>query len=319
MAVKVKKHSFVRILCLAIFAVFAVSAFVGCNGDSTDESSSTVLSDSESSIAESSAAESSAEVFQNSSNDESIAESSTAAEESSESEDISAPDESIPEESSVIDESIEPEILGTGTKSDPYLMTPDENQTVITYSIPSGESQYYAIYRVGSTILTIEDENALVEYDGIPYPARKGKVTVEIAYALASDAILFEISNEGDSDAVFTLKFANPLGTMANPEKISDITKKTEVSIPAGNETGYHFVYIAENDGAIRFYMDASVPSIFSVTNNTTSANRTSGETEEEYVEIEVVKGDELIIVVGANRKGREIPAVDVAINGVYA
>ena len=199
-------------------------------------------------------------------------------------------------------------------------MIPAEDKTVTTYSIPAGESQYYAIYRVGGTILTIENENVSVEYEGIPYIAKKGKVVVKIAYALASDAILFEICNEGESDEAFLLQFENPEGTMANPKSVENISDDNSVSIPAGNETGYHFKYIAEKDGTLRFYMTASVASLLSVTNNSTSANRTSEETEAEYVEIEVKAGDELIIVVGAQRdKRNNIPAVDITWNAVYA
>ncbi|MBQ8896818.1 MAG: hypothetical protein IJY88_08515 [Clostridia bacterium] len=313
------KTSVAFVLLVSLFAL----ALAGCG--ETEQSSSAAETNSSASVSEAvSNSESSAAVYENASSADTSSEDSSLTESEIESntESSEANDESsVPEEeSSEADTTIEPEILGTGTKNDPFLMIPAEDKTVTTYNIPAGESQYYAIYRVGGTILTIENENVSVEYEGIPYIAKKGKVVVKIAYALASDAILFEICNEGESDEAFLLQFENPEGTMANPKSVENISDDNSVSIPAGNETGYHFKYIAEKDGTLRFYMTASVASLLSVTNNSTSANRTSEETEAEYVEIEVKAGDELIIVVGAQRdKRNNIPAVDITWNAVYA
>lgn len=313
------KTSVAFVLLVSLFAL----ALAGCG--ETEQSSSAAEINSSASVSEAvSNSESSAAVYENASSADTSSEDSSLTESEIESntESSEANDESsVPEEeSSEADTTIEPEILGTGTKNDPFLMIPAEDKTVTTYNIPAGESQYYAIYRVGGTILTIENENVSVEYEGIPYIAKKGKVVVKIAYALASDAILFEICNEGESDEAFLLQFENPEGTMANPKSVENISDDNSVSIPAGNETGYHFKYIAEKDGTLRFYMTASVASLLSVTNNSTSANRTSEETEAEYVEIEVKAGDELIIVVGAQRdKRNNIPAVDITWNAVYA
>ena len=313
------KTSVAFVLLVSLFAL----ALAGCG--ETEQSSSAAEINSSASVSEAvSNSESSAAVYENASSADTSSEDSSLTESEIESntESSEANDESsVPEEeSSEADTTIEPEILGTGTKNDPFLMIPAEDKTVTTYNIPAGESQYYAIYRVGGTILTIENENVSVEYDGIPYIAKKGKVVVKIAYALASDAILFEICNEGESDEAFLLQFENPEGTMANPKSVDNISDDNSVSIPAGNETGYHFKYIAEKVGTLRFYMTASVASLLSVTNNSTSANRTSEETEAEYVEIEVKAGDELIIVVGAQRdKRNNIPAVDITWNAVYA
>ena len=320
---KKTSHLFKTSVAFVLLVSLFVLALAGCG--ETEQSSSAAETNSSASVSEAvSNSESSAAVYENSSSADTSSEDSSLTESEIESntESSEANDESsVPEEeSSEADTTIEPEILGTGTKNDPFLMIPAEDKTVTTYSIPAGESQYYAIYRVGGTILTIENENVSVEYEGIPYIAKKGKVVVKIAYALASDAILFEICNEGESDEAFLLQFENPEGTMANPKSVENISDDNSVSIPAGNETGYHFKYIAEKDGTLRFYMTASVASLLSVTNNSTSANRTSEETEAEYVEIEVKAGDELIIVVGAQRdKRNNIPAVDITWNAVYA
>ena len=320
-----KKHSFVRLVAMVLVSLLAITVFVGCNGETENESSS--AQSSESAASADASAESSAAVTESSTEAESSegTEESTYTSESSEGSDASAEEsveESTPEDESSeeSEESIEPEIIGSGTEDDPYLLFPDENQRLETYSIPAGETQHYAIYRVGGTVLTAESDDIEITYGGVTYTAKKGKVSFEIAYALASEAIPFAIKNTDKSDAVFTISFESPLGTMSNPEKVTNVSKKNEVSIPAGNETGYHFLYVAEKDGTLRLYMESSVAALMSVTNNSNSANRTSDETDNDYVEIEVKKGDELVIVVGAQRdKRNKIPAVDISWNAVYA
>ena len=281
---------FKSVVVSAILLAFMLSALAGCNSETENSSAAEVSQQSQtpssSEVSETVSGEESSEtISEDSSEAESVDESNPQTESSSDEETSEeSEDESLPvdESSEVSDESIEPEILGT--------------------------------------VLTIESEDVSLEYEGVPYIAKKGKVTVEIEYALASDAILFEIFNEGDSDATFLLQFENPEGTMANPKKVTDISKDNKVSIPAGAETGYHYSYVAEKDGELRFYKTSSVASVLSVTNNSTSANRTSDETEEEYVELEVKAGDEIIIVVGAQRdKRNNLPAVDITWNAIYA
>lgn len=217
------------------------------------------------------------------------------------------------------------EILGEGSKDQPYLEYPDENMTVDTASIPAGKSLHYEIYRVGGMILTVDSPKAYVVYEGKRYNAVGGVVTVEIGSALASAPIHFEIGNTGSSATSFTLQFTNPVGSYMNPVKVTTLGTANEVSLPAGTESGYYYKYIAEKDGTVRFYLTASQDSILLATNNRNSAQRTTeadGLTDDqgEYVELEVQKGDEILINVGAKPNARgKYPAVDISWRGVYA
>jgi len=217
------------------------------------------------------------------------------------------------------------EILGAGSKNQPYLEFPDDNLSLTTVEIPAGKSVHYGIYRVGGMYFTINDANAYVICDGTKYTAKNGKVSFKIPSALASDAVYFEIGNTGSSAKSFTIKFANLKGTFANPEDLSKINSEIKVSLAAGNETGYYYEYNAEKTGTIRFYMTATKDSILTVTNNRNSAQRTTeadvltDENGKEYIEIEVQKGDELIVNVGAipNKRGK-YPATEITWYGEY-
>ncbi len=218
------------------------------------------------------------------------------------------------------------EILGAGSKDQPYLETPGEDYAVTTAKVPAGKELYYDIYRVGGMYLTINDANAYVICEGTKYTAKNGKVTFKVPNALASDAVSFQIGNSGSSAKSFTIKFSNLKGSYANPEKISKLTGEFDKSLSAGLETGYYYEYKAEKTGTIRFYIvEESKDSILVVTNNRNSAQRTTeadvltDDAGKEYVELEVQKGDEIIINVGAmpTKRGK-YPAVDITWRGEY-
>ena len=216
--------------------------------------------------------------------------------------------------------------MGEGSENQPYMEIPDfESLTVTTVSIPAGKSLFYGIYRVGGMYFTIKDSDACVVYNGTTYEAENGKLSFKVDSALASDAVIFEIVNNGDSDKAFTISFSNPKGTYSNPETVSSVEEETVVHLEAGSDVGYYYKYVAEKDGTIRFYMTATVDSIILVTNNRNSAQRTSesdvltDENGVEYVALDVLEGDEIIINVGAkpNKRGK-YPETEITWYGEY-
>ena len=216
-------------------------------------------------------------------------------------------------------------IVGVGSASEPYLEFPGDDMTLITASIPSGAELYYDIYRVGGMNMIINDPDAYVICDNLLYEAYNGQVYFQIPNALASDSVSFRIGNYGTSAKSFELIFENPVGSYANPAIIDDITAGVNVDLLEGNEIGFYFKHYAIQNGVIRFYMQATESSVFVVTNNRNSAQRTSDadiQTDEngnEFVEIDVNQGDELLINVGAlpNKRGK-YPAVEIYWNGIY-
>ena len=78
--------------------------------------------------------------------------------------------------------------------------------------------------------MTINDADAYVICNGTKYTAKNGKVSFKVPNALASDAVSFQIGNNGSSAKSFTIKFANLKGSYANPEKISKLTGDFEQS-----------------------------------------------------------------------------------------
>lgn len=331
---KKKNNVILRSIVLLLLGTLVASCLlVGCSGGNEESSSAdssaqsaAESSDTESSTDSSSESSASSETVSDASSDV-VTESSDASTESSDVVSDVEDSSSVDDESSVPDESVEPEILGSGTKADPYLIIPDESRTVTTVAIPAGETVYYSIYRVGCTVLTIESENVSIEYNGIPYIAKKGKLTLTVADALASEATLFEICNEGESEEAFVLKFVNPVGTMANPESLDTLEGEHSLSLKKDNATGYFYTCKVAADGTIRFYIESETASSMTV-NRIRDTIPSQFNSDEEpkvddegrsYFEIEVAAGDELVINVCAKPEGGKYPAADVTWSAVVS
>lgn len=338
MIIKQKTTKLIKtVFALMLLFALALTALVGCgNGEEASgaESSKTAGNDSvaessESVSAESSVAdESSQTVYAESSND---AEESEASSEPTESDSSSLPDEessnietSAPDEESS-EPVTEPEIIGEGTKESPYLLLPDGDMTLTTYELDAEETQYYGIYRVGGMNLTVNSEDLYIVCDGKKYAPKEGILQFRVVAAMASDSIVFQITNTSSEKQTFKLSFANPVGTFANPVSMT-IGKDSKISLEKNDDVGYYYKYIAEKDGVIVFTVKANEKSILAVTNNRNSAQRTTEDDGNEnddgskYVEIEVQTGDELIINVGAlpiNKRG-DRPAIDITVSGEY-
>lgn len=218
------------------------------------------------------------------------------------------------------------EIYGSGTSDDPYIDTPNaDTHTVKTLSVPAGKSVFYSIYRVGGRILTINDANAFVVCDGTKHSAQNGKVSFKVVDALASDAVTFEIGNIGSTDKNFTITFTDIEGSMANPTIVKNTGSEIELKLEKGNEIGHFYKYIAEQKGTLKFYLlgeNTAEKGVLLATNNRNSAQRSTEPSEEgevktdstgTYIELEVEKGDEIVINVGSKPDKRgKYPAADI-------
>lgn len=220
------------------------------------------------------------------------------------------------------------EILGLGSKEQPYEVIPNlDTMSVTTVSVPAGKTVYYNIQRVGGKWLSISDADAyVIEADGTRHNAKNGKVAFTVESAMANEYVLLQIGNNSSSAKSFTIKFSDLKGTYQNPEKISTVGKY-DTHLQAGNEVGYYYKYNAEKKGTIRFYIiSESTKCGITVTNNRNSAQRTfqADVLEDEkgkYIEIPadlVEKGDEIMIVICAEKYRGKIPAADVTWEIMY-
>lgn len=309
----------VSILCL-IMAVFMVFSLTACKDNTDSDSTKDEISASSDEISTDGSSTAAAD-------SSSTAETSTA--------ETTAAETTVAAVETTVPKAVNPngqEIIGAGSKSQPYLETPSSDMTVKTVQIPAGKALYYDIYRVGGKYLTINDSNAYVIYNGTRYNASGGKVSFVVGSALASDAVSFQIGNAGSSAKSFTISFSDVYGTYENPQIISKMDgKELTASLAAGNDKGYNYKYTAEKTGTIRFYVKNELNRfLFSATRNMysdgmyipvqrTFVDEVKSDANGNYIELEVTKGETVMIAVSAYPTGSYYPAITINWYGIYA
>ena len=138
----------------------------------------------------------------------------------------------------------------------------------------------------------------------------------------------FEIGNKGSSATSFTITFSDMTGSMANPMVISKIANKTTTNLEKGDSVGIFYKYVAEKSGKLRFYFTATEKCEIRITNNSTPATIQLFSDEDDLtdntddtvyeMEMDVSKGDEIIIHIGIAKKGRNYPATTVEWYGKF-
>lgn len=180
----------------------------------------------------------------------------------------------------------------------------------LTYdqTIAAGETVKFEAYGVGGTTLTINDESAVVIYEGEEYEAVEGVVEVAVTSTNPRMPVSFQVRNDGEVENTYTIEFVFPLGSMDNPETFEGASS-VYAQIEAGNNQGYFINFIAPADGLFSFTIygaeDAEYNELgWSYTLNRLTESKygdkltSADEVVESSQEFEVSEGDEIQIIV---------------------
>lgn len=217
-----------------------------------------------------------------------------------------------------------------GTKENPIGCFPDAdstdtvNVTVTLPAIPANGVLYFELYRVGGRVVTINDANAYVIYDDVKYTPVNGKVQFVTEDVMADRPITVQVGNTSSAEKSFVLNCSAAVGTYDNPHLITTLSAGSfNAHLQEGNDQGYYCKYIAESTGTLHIQLESATNNAkvyFIVTNQVTYASRSNGEEGEfegeNYVEVEVSKGDEVLIVIGAEPVKRVYPETDAVWSG---
>ncbi len=166
---------------------------------------------------------------------------------------------------------------------------------------------YYELIRANDMILTINDANAYVIYNGVTYEAKNGVVTVPNLYSPNMyTPTNIAIGNKGTSDKTFNVSLSYPYGHSENPKKLE--FKTLTVKTAKDDSDGVYFTWTATADGVLTIKLD-SCTSAFGAD---VVVDRVRGsipvqfvmdeeETGETVLTVEVKKGDKITMCVSAN------------------
>ena len=173
--------------------------------------------------------------------------------------------------------------------------------TTSEQTVAAGTSPYYQAYFAGM-IMTIENENVSVIYNGETYTAENGVITVEFP---ASQSIgrpmpeIFQIVNNGTADETVEIVCTYPEGHMENPKKIEAGDHVAEIT--AGS-TGFFYTWTAPSAGKLTVAVSSDKGWLYAVNNLTSYAYGETHYYDDETVvpseTITVAKGDEIQISV---------------------
>ena len=194
-----------------------------------------------------------------------------------------------------------------------------------TDTVTAGGELVYNFYRIGGTILTINDANATITNGEDVITAVDGVLTYNVPPIMPMMPTTLVVGNTGTEDKAFTLEFAYPLGSMSNPEALEELGY-IDATVAVGNTDGYYYTWTAPEAGTVT----ATISSVtegaladLAITNQNSYAMRSIsadgvendfGETE---IVIEVSAGDVLSIqaVVLPDEEDWSLPTTDTDIS----
>ena len=124
-----------------------------------------------------------------------------------------------------------------------------------TDKIPAGEVLYYDVFGANQTMLTLEDENVRVIYNGKTYAPENGVITFFVESMNPRMPVTLGIENVSGAEKTFELNFNALLGSYGNPQELTDISEFTTDLDPEDYD-GYYYYWIATGTGTVYFYLD---------------------------------------------------------------
>ena len=141
-------------------------------------------------------------------------------------------------------------IYTPGTENNPIII---DSNPYTTEKISKGKSVYYHAYNVGGMILTIEDADAYVIYNGVTYGAdANGRVTVVMESTMPMMPNTLVLGNSGTKREAYTLTFSYPAGHRENPIVLEDIASFV-TELAEGDEDGVYYSWTPAETGTVTF------------------------------------------------------------------
>lgn len=218
--------------------------------------------------------------------------------------------------------------MGTGTEADPYVYYGAPETTDV---VPAGGSIHCQIYRVAGMVLTINDADAYVVFNGVTYEAVDGVVSVLLTVDMPMAPVSLVIGNKGAEDKSFACSFTLPAGEMSNPVVLEGEFLYETVALAEGDGDGYFYQWTAVASGTLELQLYSvtgaeGVEADIVVTNQNTGAQRSlsADGAVDEYgttvLKLEVTEGDVLSInVCVAPDANWNIPAAEVSWGGAFS
>ena len=126
---------------------------------------------------------------------------------------------------------------------------------IVTDEIAPGASVFYSVYHANNKILTVESANACITIDGVTYAPVDGVISVPVQAEDPRTPVIIVVGNTGEEAESFTVDMISPLGSMENPEPMTE--GLNTATIEEGDTDGYWYSWTAETDIKVTITMDS--------------------------------------------------------------
>ena len=115
--------------------------------------------------------------------------------------------------------------------------------------VEAGKSVFYNVFNVSGMIMTVNDANVSIKYDGKTYTPENGKIEIKVQAPDTYTPVALEIINTGSANKTFKVKFSFIKGTLGDPYalELGDFITDLE----EGNESGIYYTYTATKAGKL--------------------------------------------------------------------
>lgn len=234
------------------------------------------------------------------------------------------------------DEAVSLKIGNSGTSDEAYTVDvtyplgSKENPIAVDYlfmmpgsvTVPAGEEVYYAMssWMFNGLVFNASGEGAYLVVDDQQIPAENGTASSQLA-ATSMNPILVGVGNSANQEKTFTLSATEPLGSMGNPEVVTDIST-IEATTSASNWGEYNLTWTAADTGKLTLTLVDPATDVNydirlsgSLSNMYPAMSDVTGATS---VSLDVFKGEEVSICLVASNVDMSVETANIKVEGTF-
>lgn len=179
-----------------------------------------------------------------------------------------------------------------GTPDRPYLPQSGSSE----WTLPAGETVYFAIPHPGIRILTVEGAGITMTCEADVFTTDAGKIEILIVEDDTFSTYRFALKGSESEDTVATITLASPLGSTDNPIPITNTEDSISISINKGGKI--YYTWTATESGTLTV---SSAQNYNNIDLQNATASTSSGFSNgEASVSIAVATGDVVVICVSS-------------------